>query len=184
MSAGVRFERLHADATLPQRATAHAAGYDLRAYLTGTAIEVWASGEVTSCHAVRDGDVRDGTPHVAVPPGARAKIPLGFRSELPPTVEAQVRPRSGTSFRSDLAVANSPGTIDADYRGEWMVLVRNLGSHPLRVFHGDAIAQVVFAHVLHPLLEEGPVSETARGAGGFGSTDTPPPARAGYDVVG
>ena len=167
----IRFERLHADVPLPRRATAHAAGYDLRAYLTGTRTEIRRGGQVTPHGPDADPGVRDGTPFVELPPGAVAKVPLGFRSQLPEDVEAQIRPRSGTSFKTDLMLPNSPGTVDADYRGEWMVLVRNVGGAPLRVFHGDAIAQVVFARVLHLPVEEGAVDDTARGAGGFGSTD-------------
>ena len=170
-SATIRFERLHDDVTLPRRASAHAAGYDLRAYLTGTPIETRVGESIGPRAPTRDAGVRDGTPFVELPPGAVAKIPLGFRSQLPEDVEAQIRPRSGTSFKTDLALPNSPGTVDADYRGEWMVLVRNVGAGALRVFHGDAIAQVVFARVLHLAAEEGAVDDTARGAGGFGSTD-------------
>jgi dUTP pyrophosphatase len=167
----IRFERLHDDVTLPARASAHAAGYDLRAYLTGTRIEMRTGAEIAARAPDRDPGARDGAPFVELPPGAVAKIPLGFRSQLPEDVEAQIRPRSGTSFKTDLALPNSPGTVDADYRGEWMVLVRNVGAGALRVFHGDAIAQVVFARVLHLPVEEGAVGDTARGAGGFGSTD-------------
>ena len=167
----IRFERLHDDVVLPRRATAHAAGYDLRAYLTGTPVEVRTGAQVGARASETAPDTRDGTPFVELPPGAVAKIPLGFRSQLPEDVEAQIRPRSGTSFKTDLTLPNSPGTVDADYRGEWMVLVRNVGAAPARVFHGDAIAQVVFARVLHLPVEEGTVDETARGAGGFGSTD-------------
>jgi dUTP pyrophosphatase len=167
----IRFERLHPDVTLPHRASAHAAGYDLRAYLTGTPVELRTGGEIVRRDAARRPDVRDGTPFVELAPGAVAKIPLGFRSQLPEDVEAQIRPRSGTSFKTDLTLPNSPGTVDADYRGEWMVLVRNVGAGTLRVVHGDAIAQVVFARVLHLAVEEGEVDDTPRGAGGFGSTD-------------
>jgi dUTP pyrophosphatase len=166
----IRFERLHDDVTLPRRASAHAAGYDLRAYLTGTRIDVRVGSEVAAREPHRDPGVRDGAPYVELPPGAVAKIPLGFRSQLPEDVEAQIRPRSGTSFKTDLTLPNSPGTVDADYRGEWMVLVRNVGAAALRVFHGDAIAQVVFARVLHLAVEEGALEDSARGAGGFGST--------------
>ena len=167
----IRFERLHDDVTLPHRASTHAAGYDLRAHLTGTPTETRVGGAVAARAPERDPGVRAGTPYVELPPGAVAKIPLGFRSQLPDDVEAQIRPRSGTSFKTDLTLPNSPGTVDADYRGEWMVLVRNVGAGTLRVFHGDAIAQVVFARVLHLPVEEGALDESARGAGGFGSTD-------------
>ena len=172
-SSAIRLERLQPDVLLPRRATPHAAGYDLHAYLTGTHIEVMSSGNLTAASPSTEQDIRAGRPFVDIPPGARAKIPLGFRSQLPEDVEAQIRPRSGTSFKTDLHLANSPGTIDADYRGEWMVLVRNLGAEPLRVFHGDAIAQVVFGPVLHLPLVESELDDSERGAGGFGSTDRP-----------
>jgi dUTP pyrophosphatase len=162
----IRFERLHDDVLLPRRASRHAAGYDLRAYLTGTAPELHRDGQA----APQTVGLESGRAYIDIPAHTRAKIPLGFRSQLPENVEAQIRPRSGTSFKTDLHLANTPGTIDADYRGEWMVLVRNLGKDPLRIYHGDAIAQVVFAAVLHLPVMEGSLEETERGAGGFGST--------------
>ena len=104
-------------------------------------------------------------------PGARALIPTGFALELPAGCEAQLRPRSGLALKSGVTILNSPGTIDADYRGEVKVLLVNLGAEPFTVRRGERIAQLVVASVEHARIE--PVSElgdTPRGEGGFGST--------------
>ena len=104
-------------------------------------------------------------------PGARALIPTGFAIELPPGFEAQLRPRSGLALKSGVTLLNSPGTIDADYRGEVKVLLVNLGSEPFTVRRGERIAQLVVARVEHVRVEA--VTElggTTRGQGGFGST--------------
>jgi dUTP pyrophosphatase len=119
-------------------------------------------------------DVVAGVPEnapVALAPGARALIPTGFALELPPGCEAQLRPRSGLALKSGVTVLNSPGTIDADYRGEVKVLLVNLGAEPFVVRRGERIAQLIVARVEHVRIE--PVSElggTSRGEGGFGST--------------
>jgi dUTP pyrophosphatase len=119
-------------------------------------------------------DVVAGVPEdapVGLAPGARALIPTGFALELPPGYEAQLRPRSGLALKSGVTVLNSPGTIDADYRGEVMVLLVNLGSEPFTVRRGERIAQLIVARVEHVRIE--PVAElggTSRGEGGFGST--------------
>jgi dUTP pyrophosphatase len=108
---------------------------------------------------------------VALAPGGRALISTGFALELPAGYEAQLRPRSGLALKSGVTVLNSPGTIDADYRGEVKVLLVNLGSEPFIVRRGERIAQLVVARVEHVRVE--PVSElggTSRGGGGFGST--------------
>ena len=114
--------------------------------------------------------VSEGAP-VELAPGARALVPTGFALELPAGYEAQLRPRSGLALKSGVTVLNSPGTIDADYRGEVKVLLVNLGAEPFTVRRGERIAQLVVAHVEHVRIE--PVSElggTSRGEGGFGST--------------
>jgi dUTP pyrophosphatase len=104
-------------------------------------------------------------------PGARALIPTGFVLELPPGCEAQVRPRSGLALKHGVTVLNSPGTVDADYRGELMVLLINLGAEPFTVRRGDRVAQLVVARVEHLRVEAVEALEgTARGQGGFGST--------------
>lgn len=104
-------------------------------------------------------------------PGQRAMIPTGLRLELPPGYEGQVRPRSGLATRHGVTVLNSPGTIDGDYRGEVRVLLINLGQEAFTVERGMRIAQLVIARVERlGLSVADALSETARGAGGFGST--------------
>ena len=103
--------------------------------------------------------------------GARALVPTGFVLELPPGYEGQVRPRSGLAFKHGLTVLNSPGTIDADYRGEITVLLVNLGSETFRVQRGDRIAQLVIAPAASvEVVAVEALAETERGQGGFGST--------------
>jgi dUTP pyrophosphatase len=104
-------------------------------------------------------------------PGARALVPTGLVLELPPGYEAQVRPRSGLALNYGIAVLNSPGTIDSDYRGEVGVVLANLGHAPFEIRRGERIAQLVVHPVVQAELVEAPeVSETRRGNGGFGST--------------
>jgi dUTP pyrophosphatase len=108
---------------------------------------------------------------IVLQPGARALIPTGFAIELPRGYEAQVRPRSGLALHSGITVLNSPGTIDADYRGEIGVILINHGNHPFVVKRGARIAQLVvspFERVA--LIEKDELEYSARGAGGFGST--------------
>ena len=128
---------------LPSYATAGAAGADVRACLLEP---------------------------LTLAPGARAAVPTGLRLGIPEGFEVQVRPRSGLALRHGLTVANSPGTIDSDYRGEVMVLLVNLGSEPVRIAHGDRIAQLVVAPVVRVTFADGTLDETARGEEGFGST--------------
>ncbi len=140
----------HHDPALPLPAyeTAGAAGMDLRACLPGGGARTLA-------------------------PGERALIPTGLALAIPEGWEAQVRPRSGLAFRHGLTVANAPGTIDSDYRGELGVLLVNLGQAPVEIGHGDRIAQIVFAPVARAVWREAEVlPETRRGEGGFGSTGT------------
>jgi dUTP pyrophosphatase len=104
-------------------------------------------------------------------PGDRAAVPTGLCIALPPGFEGQVRPRSGLALKSGVTVLNSPGTIDADYRGEIRVILINLGPERVTLRRGDRIAQLVIAPVLQAAWEEAETLETtARGAGGFGST--------------
>ncbi|MBM3483198.1 MAG: dUTP diphosphatase [Alphaproteobacteria bacterium] len=104
-------------------------------------------------------------------PGARALVPTGFALALPHGFEAQIRPRSGLALKSGLTVLNSPGTIDADYRGEVGVILVNLGNEPVTVTRGMRIAQLVIAPVAHAHLIERPtLPESGRGAAGFGSS--------------
>lgn len=110
---------------------------------------------------------------VTVPPGGRALIPTGVALSLPPGVEGQVRPRSGLAIRNGVTCLNSPGTIDADYRGEIQVILANFGEEPFRVRRGDRIAQIVFSPVLSARLTVvDDLDGTPRGAGGFGHTGT------------
>jgi dUTP pyrophosphatase len=126
--------------------TRHAAGMDLVA-------------AVDTCHVLN--------------PGRRALIPTGIAIALPEGVEAQIRPRSGLAVRHGIGLLNSPGTIDADYRGEIKVLLINLGEEPFAVRRGDRIAQMVFQRVLRGHLREVPsLSITDRNEGGFGHTGT------------
>jgi dUTP pyrophosphatase len=137
----------HAEALpLPAYQSTHAAGLDLLA-------------------ALPEGE------GLALYPGARALIPTGLCLELPEGYEAQVRPRSGLALKHGVTVLNSPGTIDADYRGEVKVLLINLGEEAFAIKRGDRIAQLVVAPVTHAKIELAvELAETARGAGGFGST--------------
>jgi dUTP pyrophosphatase len=108
---------------------------------------------------------------VTIAPGAYAFVPTGLTLELPPGTEAQVRPRSGLAAKFGVTVLNSPGTIDADYRGEVQVLLINHGSQPFVIRRGERIAQMVIASVVQAkLVEAKALSPTRRGAGGFGST--------------
>ncbi|HET9272710.1 MAG TPA: dUTP diphosphatase [Methyloceanibacter sp.] len=108
---------------------------------------------------------------VALAPGDRALIPTGMALEIPVGYEAQVRPRSGLAIKHGVTLLNSPGTIDADYRGELMVIVINHGNEPFLVRRGDRIAQLVLAPVSHvEIAEVEELAATARGEGGFGST--------------
>ena len=108
---------------------------------------------------------------VRLDPGERRLIPTGLRIALPAGFEAQVRPRSGLALRHGILIPNSPGTIDADYRGEVQVLLMNAGSEPFEVARGDRIAQLVIAAYLRPRwVEVERLEETDRGDGGFGHT--------------
>lgn len=141
----VQIQRLpnNPDLPLPARESAGAAGYD----------------------------VRSADPDFVLAPNERRAVATGLAVGLPPGVELQVRPRSGLALRHGLVLPNAPGTIDPDYRGEVKVLVMNLGTEAITVRRGDRIAQLVFARFEQPQLQEVPaLDETARGAGGFGST--------------
>jgi dUTP pyrophosphatase len=102
--------------------------------------------------------------------GVTALIPLGFKARLPDGIEAQIRPRSGTSFKKTLQIPNAPGTIDSDFPDEWMVIVRNPTDRPIRIEHGERIAQMVLARYEVLAVEAGTVRITTSRIGGFGST--------------
>ena len=104
-------------------------------------------------------------------PGARAAVPTGLRFAIPQGYEIQVRPRSGLALKHGITVANAPGTIDSDYRGEVKVLLINLGDDPFVIDRGDRIAQLIVAPVIKAQIDSvDDLDDTARGAGGFGST--------------
>ena len=135
-----------ADLPLPQYQSAQAAGLDLLAAVPADVI---------------------------IPPGQRAMVPTGIAIALPPGSEAQVRPRSGLAARHGVTVLNTPGTVDADYRGEIQVILINFGDAPYVVQRGARIAQLVIAPVLHATLsEDQELAGSKRGTGGFGSTGT------------
>lgn len=135
-----------ADLPLPSYATAGAAGMDLLAAVSEPLV---------------------------VAPGARALVPTGLRLAIPPGHELQVRPRSGLALRHGIVLPNSPGTIDEDYRGELQVIVLNAGAEPFTVERGMRIAQAVLAPVTRAAWREvEALPDSARGAGGFGSTGT------------
>lgn len=107
---------------------------------------------------------------VTLAPGERRLVPTGIAIGLPDGYEAQVRPRSGLALKHGVTVLNTPGTIDADYRGEIGVILVNLGQEPFTIRRGDRIAQMIVAPVVQAEFREAELTETARGAGGFGST--------------
>ena len=108
---------------------------------------------------------------ITLAPGARALVPTGFAIALPIGFEAQIRPRSGLALRHGVTCLNSPGTIDADYRGPVAVILANLGSVEVRIARGDRIAQLVVAPVARAAFEEvDELPTSARGDSGFGST--------------
>lgn len=117
-------------------------------------------------------DVRAFLPEeCGIPPLGRERIPTGLFLEIPPGYEAQVRPRSGLAARYGVTVLNAPGTIDSDYRGELEIILVNLGAETFTVHNGDRIAQLVIAPVSRAQVAEvQALRDSARGAGGFGST--------------
>ncbi len=161
-------ELLTADAQPPKRATSGSAGYDLCAYLIGRSIKCSDGKRVWDVAP----SSRDDDRSFAIEPGLTALIPLGFKARLPVGIEAQIRPRSGTSFKKGLQIPNAPGTIDSDYPDEWMVIVRNPSSHSILVEHGERIAQMVLSRYEVLEVESGIVGVTTTRLGGFGSTGT------------
>ena len=159
-------ELLHDDAQPPQRATEGSAGYDLRAYLLGRSVKCSDGERLWEVSSASRGDDTS----FSLASGVTALIPLGFKAKLPTGIEAQIRPRSGTSFKKGLQIPNAPGTIDSDYPDEWMVIVRNPLSHPIVVEHGERIAQMVLARYTVLPIESGVVGVTTDRVGGFGST--------------
>jgi dUTP pyrophosphatase len=109
---------------------------------------------------------------VIIPPGERALVPTGFCFEIPIGYEIQVRPRSGLAIKHGITLLNTPGTIDADYRGEVKIILINLGPLDFKISRGDRIAQLVIAQVAHNtiFIETTTMEATSRGSGGFGHT--------------
>lgn len=144
---------------VPIRRLPHGAGLPLPAYATGMSAGVDLLAAVTE--------------PVVLEPGGRAAIPSGIAIALPPGYEAQVRPRSGLAMKHGITVLNSPGTIDADYRGEIGVILVNLGDAPFGIERGMRIAQMVVAPVNTVAWHEvDSLPGSGRGDGGFGSTGT------------
>lgn len=142
----IQFKKLpHAkDLPLPSYESKYAAGMDIRAALKEP---------------------------VTLKPGERALIPTGLKMAMPKGYEAQMRPRSGLAYRNGITMLNTPGTIDADYRGELKMLAVNLGEDEFEINHGDRIAQMIIAPVIQAEVNEvEDLSDTERGDGGFGST--------------
>lgn len=160
------FEPLAPEVRLPKRATIESAGYDLAAHLLRASVPVAIGG----IEEMRDVTMTGDRASVTLEPGERALIPLGFKARIPPGYHGEVRPRSGTAFRKGIEIPNSPGTIDSDYNGEWMVPVKNGDSRPITIEHGERIAQVVFVPHVSVEFEQGEVGRTTERDGGFGST--------------
>lgn len=142
----VMFKRLEGneDIAIPRKMSEWAAGFDLQAAVSEP---------------------------VMLKPGERQLIPTGFAMAMPGELEAQIRPRSGLAYKHGITCLNTPGTIDADYRGEVKVLLVNLGQEPFTITRGERIAQMVFQLVpAVSILEADELPNTVRGAGGFGHT--------------
>jgi dUTP pyrophosphatase len=140
----VKVRRMRPSAIMPAYQTDHAAGFDLAADLDQA---------------------------ITLAPMERAAVPSGIAVEIPPGFEGQVRARSGRALREGLALVNAPGTIDADYRGQIMIILVNLGDAPIVISPGDRIAQLIIAPVARAnLVEVDILQESARGSGGFGHT--------------
>jgi dUTP pyrophosphatase len=137
-----KLENFHG--TLPTYGSEHASGFDLQAQLKAPTVLM---------------------------PGQRLMVPTGLAFEIPPGFEIQIRPRSGWAAKKGVTVVNSPGTVDADYRGEVQVALIHLGQEPLEIMDQDRIAQAVLCPVVQAtFIEVQTLEDTARGAGGFGST--------------
>lgn len=152
MTNNILVKKLHPDAIIPKYQTAGASGFDL--------------------HALED---------VLLMPGETHLVRTGLSFEIPPNTELQIRPRSGLSAKTKLRIANAPGTVDEDYRGELKVIIENTTSRyfgivpnsfgGIEIKKGDRIAQAVLCPIIRALIEEvTEINETSRGNGGFGST--------------
>ena len=144
---------------VPARLAPHAQGLDLPAYQSEGAAGLDLVAAIPA------------QTKIVLEPGARELVPTGLFLQLPVGYEAQVRPRSGLALKNGVTVLNSPGTIDADYRGEIGVILINHGAEPFAIRRGERIAQLVLAPVVQAAwVEVAELDDTARGDGGFGST--------------
>ena len=142
----LEIKRISKEALLPVRQTAQAAGYDLSAFLTED---------------------------IVLAPGERKLIPTGIMMAIPEGLEGQIRPRSGLAIKHGIGLLNSPGTIDADYRGEVKIIMINHGQEDFTVTNKMRIAQIVFSKVISlDIIEKEQLSTTNRGEGGFGHSGT------------
>ncbi len=140
----VKFKKLSDFARTPQRMSVHASGYDIYS-------------------AIRE--------NIVIPAGGRASVPTALAISLPQGYEAQIRPRSGLALKHGIGILNSPGTVDADYRGEILVILYNAGKEDFIVMPGMRIAQMVVMQIPEiELVETNELDETARNSGGFGHT--------------
>jgi len=140
----IKVKKLRPQAVIPSYMTEHAAGMDL-------------------CTVIE-------TP-VVLAPGERTLLPTGLAMEIPPGYEGQVRPRSGLALKKGIALVNSPGTIDADYRGEIGIIIINHGIEPVEFLPGDRVAQLIIAPVIQAtLVEADELNDSVRSSGGFGHT--------------
>jgi dUTP pyrophosphatase len=140
----IKVKKLHPQAVVPGYMTEHAAGMDLY-----TVIEE----------------------PLSLAPGERTLLPTGLAMEIPPGFEGQVRPRSGLALKNGISLVNSPGTIDADYRGEIGIIIINHGSDPVEFLPGDRVAQLIIAPVTQAsLVEVAELNDSVRSTGGFGHT--------------
>ncbi len=140
----VKVKKLHPQAVIPAYMTEHAAGMDL-------------------CTVVEA--------PIVLQPGERTLLPTGLAMEIPPGYEGQVRPRSGLALKKGIALVNSPGTIDADYRGEIGIIIINHGAEPVELLPGDRVAQLIIAPVTQAVLvETADLNDSDRSGGGFGHT--------------
>lgn len=149
---------------LPTYGTVESAGCDLRADMWGIKEKFLFNAEI-----IRNKDLE--IESIEIAPGGRALIPTGLQIALPVGYEAQVRPRSGLALKNGITVLNTPGTIDADYRNGWgVILMNNDTSHSFKVYQGDRIAQAVLAKVEQVEWQEVSELDSTDRVGGFGST--------------
>lgn len=157
----IAYEPLFDGVVPPVASTAESAGLDAVAYLEGREVLAYGKANVA---------LPQNGPEILLFEGWRVAIPLGFKARLPEGFEMQVRTRSGLALKKGLVVLNSPGTIDSDYPGEWMVIVQNTSSETVTVTHGERIAQLVLAPVHRLEWRSGQVGQVSDRIGGFGST--------------